>query len=168
MQSNNIPQYILERGTSAREYRRRSSCMSRSSNSSMNQARTQKDNSDISSPRVLASAFDAEEGFVDTDELANYKLGTALVHQQQIHKNKLDEYEVSTVSNMSLLSNHYAFSSDQTTIGDALHRNRGSNASEFSDRPSQYTRVPSIASSNVPAKAQQQLQQPQRFGMARP
>ncbi|KAJ2716261.1 hypothetical protein H4R19_000749 [Coemansia spiralis] len=33
-QANGIPQFILERGDSAREYRRRSSCISRTSDSS--------------------------------------------------------------------------------------------------------------------------------------
>lgn len=38
MQHNNfVPQFILERGESAREYRRRSSCISRNSNSSASQ-----------------------------------------------------------------------------------------------------------------------------------
>ncbi|KAJ1797633.1 hypothetical protein LPJ56_000320 [Coemansia sp. RSA 2599] len=174
MQSN-IPQYILERGTSAREYRRRSSCVSRSSNSSMNQPRVQKDG-EVSSPRA-SGRFDAEGGgLVDTEDLGNYKLSGALLHQQQMqshsqaqsqaHKDRLDEYEYSTLSGMSMPPNPYIFSSEQNTE-DVLRGNSASDVGELSYSASHCMRPPSVASS-TDSGSKQRSQQPQRFGMARP
>ncbi|KAJ2234007.1 hypothetical protein H4R99_001888 [Coemansia sp. RSA 1722] len=165
MQSN-IPQYILERGASAREYRRRSSCMSRSSNSSMNQICTQKEGN-VASPRT-SSGF-GDESLADNDELVNYKLGSALPYQQQMQAqpSMLSEHEGSTSGGMTIPPNSYMHPLEQ----DAREAMRSSGSSEFGsdfgyDSPRHM--YSSNASGNTDPGRMQQPQQSQRFGMARP
>ncbi|KAJ2306514.1 hypothetical protein IWW55_001416 [Coemansia sp. RSA 2706] len=83
--AGNFPQYILDRGDTAREYRRRSSCISRTSDSS-----TAQDSSPFSqmyTPEVLATRTREEPG----SDLAGYRFADTSSNLPAINETRSEE-----------------------------------------------------------------------------
>ncbi|KAJ1843832.1 hypothetical protein LPJ73_005358, partial [Coemansia sp. RSA 2703] len=163
----NIPQYILERGASAREYRRRSSCVSRSSNSSIGQQQTYKEGVHSNE---YNNSFDGgnlldEDGLFTDAGLENYILDASTNTAAHVG-GRGDDFDRESTAEINLRRDNYVYR--PSFLGE--QEARVSHMARPSNQYPHFTGRSPVTPAIIEDRTQrsQHQQQPQRFGVARP
>ncbi|KAI7835065.1 hypothetical protein BX661DRAFT_168236 [Kickxella alabastrina] len=149
---NNIPQYILDRGASARDYRRRSSCVSRTSNSSINYTSLQKDEHFLEEELPHSEIVDLPEV-----NLENYQLSPVTERRSR------DEYRGTIADLRACNSTYMQPPSDQHFRGLPII-----NSTQPDDDKPDSPHLTVLNTTDSPQKNQPQQRRQSRFGVARP